>query len=346
MASDGRALSAVQLLALLSLPGVGHATVWKLIDYVNRHSCTAVSDSELPDLLQLTRIKKYESPSSRKKAEITAADLQQALTHAEHLQKTCADLGIGFLTYDHPVFQARFSKITTDTAGKDYLCSPVLFYKGDISLLSGECLAVIGSRNCTAEAVRAGQYLARQFAGRGFCIVSGLAVGCDTAAHEGALQAAGGKTIAILANGLDSVYPPENTSLARQIIAEGGLLLSEVPPGKPVSKNSLINRDFLQAALSAAVVVVQTAEAGGSMHAAKAAHYAGRPLYAVKFSAAEVNADDRSLGNRLLAENYGARYIETCSDKTQRQHILNAVAEEIRQELQAGQSSGVTLPGA
>ena len=109
--------------------------------------------------------------------------------------------------------------------------------------------------------------------------VSGLALGVDTLCHEAALEA-GGHTVAILANGLDSVYPGQNRELAARILAAGGALLSEQPLGAPALPRNLVARDRLQSGMSAATIVMQTDLIGGTMHTVRYAVLQGRPLIA------------------------------------------------------------------
>jgi DNA processing protein len=113
---------------------------------------------------------------------------------------------------------------------------------------------------------------------RGWSIVSGLALGIDTQVHRAALGA-GGHTIAVLGNGLDHIYPMANERLAEEIVAAGGALVSEKPPGIPVTPGSLVARDRIQTGLSAGVVVIQTDLQGGPMHGARFALSQGRPLF-------------------------------------------------------------------
>jgi DNA processing protein len=134
-------------------------------------------------------------------------------------------------------------------------------------------------------------------------------VGCDTCGHKGALKV-GGKTTAILANGLDSdsIYPPENKDLAEEIVEKGGLLLSEYPVGTPVNRYSLVARDRLQAGLSLATLVVQTGEKGGTMHAATTTLKANKPLFAMHYKDSATNNHEKCLGNALLVKQ-GGKYI-------------------------------------
>ena len=141
------------------------------------------------------------------------------------------------------------------------------------------CVAIVGSRRTTlygqATAKRFGAELARL----GFCVVSGLARGIDTAAHEGALSV-GGKTAAILGTGIDLIYPPENLELYRRIEAEGAIL-SEFPFGRRADRQSFAMRNRIIAGVSDAVIVVESDVDGGAMITARFAGEQGRLIYAV-----------------------------------------------------------------
>ena len=141
------------------------------------------------------------------------------------------------------------------------------------------CVAIVGSRRTTlygqATAKRFGAELARL----GFCVVSGLARGIDTAAHEGALSV-GGKTAAVLGTGIDLIYPPENLELYRRIEAEG-VILSEFPFGRRADRQSFAMRNRIVAGVSDAVIVVESDVDGGAMITARFAGEQGRLIFAV-----------------------------------------------------------------
>ena len=185
----------------------------------------------------------------------------------------------------------------------------LLWYRGDLSLLQMPGIAVIGTREATPEGTAGGEFLSGEFAKRGFNIVSGLAIGCDTCGHKGALNV-GGRTTAFLANGLDhdSIYPPENQVLAEEIVERGGLLLSEYRIGSIVNRYSLVARDRLQAGLAQATLVVMTGVKGGTMHAANTTLKAGKPLFVMKFKNDYTNQHEKCLGNAYLVQQ-GAKYI-------------------------------------
>ena len=136
-----------------------------------------------------------------------------------------------------------------------------------------EGTAIVGARVADARSLAAAHALAGSVPGP---IVSGLARGVDTAAHEGAL-AAGVATLAYVGSGIGTTYPPENRDLEERIVAAGGAIVSESLPGEAVTRWSLVRRDRLQAAHSAALVLVQSEADGGAMHAVRVARELGRP---------------------------------------------------------------------
>lgn len=141
---------------------------------------------------------------------------------------------------------------------------PILYVQGrEASLASTKAVAVVGTREATQIGLSVGQRVAQRFAEAGYVIVSGLAKGIDTAAHEGALL--GGTTVAVLGTPLDKIYPAENKGLAARI-AEAGALVSEYPIGFPSRGQSFVERDRLQAGMSIAVIPVQTGIKGGTQH--------------------------------------------------------------------------------
>ena len=154
---------------------------------------------------------------------------------------------------------------------------PVLWAKGDISLLARPALALIGARNASSLGLRMARRLGQDLAASGHVIVSGLARGIDAAAHEATL---GTGTIAVLAGGIDVTYPRENAALMQKI-AESGLLLSEQPPGTEPLARHFPQRNRIVAGLSRAVVVVEAAAQSGSLITARLALDIGREVFAV-----------------------------------------------------------------
>jgi DNA processing protein len=167
----------------------------------------------------------------------------------------------------------------------------VLFAKGNRALLK-EALAaaVAGTLSPGNGAGLSCRRVTGALCREGFVIVSGLARGCDTLAHRHCLEA-GGKTAAVLAHGLDYCYPRENSSLAAAILENGGLLLSEYPPGERPKRNYFVARDRLQSGLACGLCVIEAELSGGTMHTVRFAEKQGRPIACVPCDAP---------GNRFL----------------------------------------------
>ncbi len=156
---------------------------------------------------------------------------------------------------------------------------PIGLYRKGGHLFEQPCIAVVGSRRTTLYGQSVAKKLGADLARLGFCVVSGLARGIDTAAHEGALSV-GGKTAAVLGTGLDIIYPSENIGLYRQI-AETGAVLSEFPFGRKADKQSFAMRNRIVSGMCEAVVVVESDVSGGAMITARFAGEQGRLIYAV-----------------------------------------------------------------
>ena len=152
---------------------------------------------------------------------------------------------------------------------------PVLWALGDLEALSPPRLAMVGTRRPTREGLGNATAFARELAGRGWCVVSGMALGIDGAAQQAALDA-GGRSVAVLGCGVDLVYPPRHHRLYRRLQAPGGLLLSEHPPGTLARPGFFPRRNRIVTGLSLGVLVVEAAEKSGSLVSARLATEQGR----------------------------------------------------------------------
>lgn len=188
----------------------------------------------------------------------------------------------------------------------------VLYCKGDIELLKDDRkIAIVGTRAPTELGYKAAMKVSAQFCKRNFVVVSGLAVGIDTAGHKGAINV-NGKTIAVLAGSLDKIYPKENTEFANEIVKRNGLLISETPLGGKTYRNSFVLRDRIQSGLSLGVCPVQTPLKGGTQHTINFAQKQGRMLFCPKpLEKREVEATQ---GIYHLLENHLASKIENEND--------------------------------
>ena len=304
------ALTAVQLMALQRLPRIGKKTARTIGTKISGF----ISDAELCAYL----------PQVRK---VSAEQVKVALAEANLVLSKSAEVGIGWVGCFDDDYPASLREVKSEDGTKDE--SPVvLFYKGNLALLNQPSVAIIGAREAVAPALKASELLARELVGRGVNVVSGLALGCDGAAHRGALSGAGQisattatrgtsvtaatcATTAVLAHGLDRVYPPEHQELAEQIVAQGGVLISEYELGATIDERgySFVARDLIQAGISQAVIVAQAHHQGGSMHAARAAANAHKPVYVVQYSDDTINRSPAFSGSRKLVQDFGAQYL-------------------------------------
>ncbi len=152
-----------------------------------------------------------------------------------------------------------------------------LFVKGSFFHRPARSVAIIGTRQPTAHGVIITERITEYFVANGWSIISGLALGCDAAAHRAAL-AAGGHTVAILAHGLHTIAPRQHASLAEEILDKGGALVTEYSIGVEPISHQFVKRDRIQAGLAAGVVMIQSDKDGGSLHASRAALEYGRTL--------------------------------------------------------------------
>jgi DNA processing protein len=178
--------------------------------------------------------------------------------------------GVSFLVRDDVAYPSLLREIHDP---------PIGLYRRGSCAFGQPTVAIVGSRRTTLYGQTVARSLASELARLGFCIVSGLARGIDTAAHEGALEA-GGSTAAVLGTGIDIIYPPENLALYRRI-EESGAILSEFPFGRRADRQSFAMRNRIVAGMSEAVIVVESDVSGGAMITARFAGEQGRPLFAV-----------------------------------------------------------------
>ncbi|ACR80342.1 DNA-processing protein DprA [Kosmotoga olearia] len=185
---------------------------------------------------------------------------------------------------------------------------PVLFYEGNPDILNEEnSLAIVGSRKATQYGLKLAESFSRELDNAGLCIISGLAVGIDGAAHRGSLQSTG-KTVAVLGSGIDIVYPKSNRKLF-SFITEHGCIVSEFLPGTPPMKYNFPRRNRIIVGLSKAVLVVEATKRSGSLITARLALDNGRDVFAIP---GDINKRS-SEGTNWLIQN-GAKLILSIED--------------------------------
>lgn len=295
---DAPSSRAAYVLALSGVPGIG---AWTAVSVTRAYPDPTALFEASPEERQaavgrrfagrLANLSPTEWPALLERAERTVAD---------HVQRD-----IQVLTVDDDGYPPLMA-LASDRAA-------VLYVRGALGVLrSDEPVAVIGTRKPTRHGVTVARRLAARFAEAGFVIVSGLAAGIDEAGHEGALDAQG-STVAVLGTAIDKVYPARNRSLADRILETGGTLISEYPVGFPTSGRHFVERDRLQAAMSIAVVAVQTGVEGGTLHTVRFARKEHRAVVVPQPLAAEAEHEMYG-GIHALIERGEAVVVETQED--------------------------------
>jgi DNA processing protein len=211
-----------------------------------------------------------------------------------------------------------YPKSLLDTADPPLM----LYAKGRIELLSLPSLAVVGSRNATTQGVINAEKFSEVLSQAGLTIVSGLALGIDTAAHQGGLRGPGG-TVAVIGTGADIVYPARNRSLAHQIAA-GGCIVSEYSLGTPAIAANFPRRNRIISGLAQGVLVVEAAAQSGSLITARMAAEQGRDVFAIPGSI----HSPLSKGCHLLIKQ-GAKLVESAQDVLEEiRHYCHTPAQE------------------
>jgi DNA processing protein len=273
--TDDRTLALARRVALSLIPNLGSRRIVALLDHFG--SLAAILEAGDANLRAVPGI------GPKLAAAIRAIDLAHTASEIAGWQ---AD-GIAILLPSDDGYPAALKALAD--------APPVLFRRGLAGPDDSRAVAIVGTRSPTGASRGLAETIAATLAGQGWTVTSGMAAGIDTAAHQGALRA-GGRTLAVLGCGVRVIYPPENAPLAAHILAHGALL-SETHPDMPPSAPALVARNRLISGLSRAVIVIETAEDGGGMYAARFAREQGRAVYAVQ---------NASTGNvRLIAE--GAR---------------------------------------
>ena len=279
-----------QRLRLLRTPGVGPVTYRQLL------ARFGTADAAIDALPQLARRGGGKAPRVAEPGEI------------EREQATTERLGARYLLLGEPDYPPLLGEL--DNA------PPALVVRGDFALATRMAVAVVGARNASAAACRFARQLAHDLAGD-VAVVSGLARGIDTAAHVGSLS---GGTIAVIAGGIDVVFPPENAELQERI-AQQGLLIAEMPPGTEPRARHFPYRNRIIAGIAQGTVVVEAAPKSGSLITARLAAEAGREVMAVPGSP----LDPRAQGCNLLIRE-GATLVQSAADVLEQLRPIDARA--------------------
>lgn len=237
--------------------------------------------------------------------------------------------GVQVFTWHDEAYPSRLKEI--------YDYPPILYVKGSLTPADEWCLAVVGTRRATVYGRQVTEEIVTDLARNNITIVSGLARGIDSIAHQAALEA-GGRTIAALASGLDTIYPAENTSLARRII-ENGAIISEYPLGIKPKPDHFPRRNRILSGISLGTLVTEAGETSGALITANLALEQNRDVLAVPGSI--LSPASRGT-NHLIQE--GAKLVQNCQDILEELN-LRAVAQqlEFKEIIPASETESVLL---
>lgn len=203
----------------------------------------------------------------------------------------------------------------------------LLYVYGETDLTDRFPVAVVGTRRASAYGLTHTREIAAELAQTGVCVVSGLALGIDAAAHTGALDG-GGRTVAVLGSALDKPYPQENEPLMRRILESGGSVVSEYAPGTPPSRYSFLQRNRIIAGMCLGTLVTEGPRRSGALNTATRTLESGREVFALP---GNVDSPGAQLPNMLISE--GARLVTGAAD------ILSALVIEPKDALKAAQAA-------
>ena len=207
----------------------------------------------------------------------------------------------------------------------------LLYVYGETDLTDRFPVAVVGTRRASAYGLTHTREIAAELAQTGVCVVSGLALGIDAAAHTGALDG-GGRTVAVLGSALDKPYPQENEPLMRRILESGGSVVSEYAPGTPPSRYSFLQRNRIIAGMCLGTLVTEGPRRSGALNTATRTLENGREVFALP---GNVDSPGAQLPNMLISE--GARLVTGAAD------ILSALVIEPKDALKAAQAAVVPM---
>jgi DNA processing protein len=266
-------------LRLIRSPNIGPVSYRQL---VARFGSAGKAMEALPDLAGRAGGKRF-----------TAAPLEAISREIERLRK----IGASYLFIDDNAYPALLAELEN--------APPVLTFLGNIGLAHNNVVAMVGARNASAAGCRMARTVSQDLGNAGIVVVSGLARGIDAAAHQGSLATG---TIAVIAGGIDNIYPPEHAELQARIAAEG-LLIAEMPPGTEPRARHFPYRNRIIAGLATGTVVVEAVPKSGSLITARLAGEAGREVMAIPGSP----LDPRSRGcNQLIRE--GATLVQDAGE--------------------------------
>ncbi len=294
-------------LALLNAPGLGNTRLLKLMQHCGS-AVAAVALKSPPDSIQIP---------TKAWRHVQAFDPSACARELAWLEKP----GNHLLTVCDPLYPPLLKNTPDPPAA--------LFLKGDPAVLLMPQLAVVGSRNATPGGLQNTQRFCRQLAAGGLVITSGLAQGIDTQAHQAALDA-GGRSVAVMGTGINSIYPKSNVSLAKRLV-EHGAVVSELPFDAPPASQHFPRRNRIISGLALGTLVVESGLRSGSLITARLSMEINRPVMAIPGA---INNPMARGNHRLIRE--GARLVE-CADEVleELQPMAAHLSEQLQMDLQS-----------
>jgi DNA processing protein len=278
-------MEAMYILALEETPNVGKKAIDKILSIPD-----LFEPSNPCDLIEI--LKRAKERFGR----ISVPDIEEIKSgwaRAKKIWEISQKHNINIIARDDPNYPKSLLRIPDPPA--------LLHVMGNIDALNRDCIAIVGTREPTEYGLNAAKKTGSLFAEAGYAVVSGLAEGIDSAAHLGALEA-DGLTVAVLAHGLDTIYPSQNKKLADEILKSNGALVSEYPWGTKINRSFFVERDRIQSGLSLATFVVETGVTGGTMHTVKFCIEQKRSLIVLRHPSNFIN-HPKVLGNaKLISE--------------------------------------------
>lgn len=302
----------ISILALQKIPDIKPKNVTDIL------SLSDLSDPTCHDDL----IKILETANA-KFGEIKIPDPQAAKIawdKAHEILKLSEQLNIEIISRESSYYPECLSLITNP---------PVLLHvKGNIKALNKNSIAIVGTRNPSGYGKTRAKEIAKLFANEGYVVVSGLAQGVDSAAHMGALEA-NGITVAVLAHGLDIIYPYANKPLSNDIIKNNGALISEYHIGTKINRGSFVQRDRIQSGLSLGVLVIETGIKGGTMHTVGFCEKQKRVLIVMKHPPNLLDSTKQCGNNQLITDNRANIVFETDDNLVLVKDIMQKKKDEL-----------------
>lgn len=274
----------LELLTLLQAPGIGPARALRLLSRETKGSSADHASATLPT---------------------SDAVHRAAVERAERIVTTAESLGISIIGFQDDTYPPLLRLIPDPP--------PILYVRGRLEPLAMRGVAVVGTRRASETGSSIARSIGRHLARSNFSVVSGLALGIDSEAHAGALDAEG-ITTAVLAHGLHTISPATNRHLAERILEMGGALTSEHPPGTPAYRKEFVRRNRIQSGLSLASIIVESGLKGGAIHQARFTANQKRCLFTVGFTPDGGNSDLDVSGANYLVQTLGATMLRSIDD--------------------------------